>query len=162
MATLLRIVWGLARKAGLSEEELRDVVESVSSQRSTKAMSLSQTQQVIDRLRDLAGQPRSHPKTRVTHEYPKKRHSVQDNGIVVQMVSPMQRRFIDWLLRERIDLAGKDPSAYLRTICMRVFKHGEPRTAREAGLIIGNLRRQAARQAHSGLIPTFEDFCNEM
>lgn len=45
-----RLIWGLAGQLGLSEEELRDVVEAVTYQRKISALTKSQAGAVIERL----------------------------------------------------------------------------------------------------------------
>lgn len=154
--TYLRAIWCLAKKAGLSEDELRDLVERESGQRSTRSLGRGQALAVIDYLKriDEAGSP---PPRRV---YPARRRPVRE-GRVVPLAREEQRRLIDWFLRERLDLGGKDPAQYLATMCGRMFHRDHYRTAREAGLVIGNLRRQAERQAREGRIPVFVAFGGE-
>lgn len=159
---MLKIIWALAHKAQLSEDELRDNVEAVSGQRSIRALDGRQLGQLIPRLRKLTGEPEQvFPPRRGHHEYPLKRTKAKEGNQVVRMITLEQRLFIDWLLKERVDIGIKDPQLYLATMCRRIFHHDEPRTAREAGLVIGNLRKQAERQAKSGVIPTFDDFISE-
>ena len=43
-------IWVIARKRGMSDDELRDIVERISGQRSTRALSKGQAIKVIDSL----------------------------------------------------------------------------------------------------------------
>lgn len=43
-------IWVIARKRGMSDDELRDIVERISGQRSTRALSKGQAIKVIDTL----------------------------------------------------------------------------------------------------------------
>ncbi len=153
----LKTIWALGRQCRLAEEQLRDVVEAESRQRSLRALKVGQALAVIDRLKKLSkvqdpGAPRSR-----RHEYPETRRPRRDRQVVA-LVSDEQRRMIDWLLRERLDLGGKDPNIYLATMCGRMFHRPFPRTAREAGLVIGNLRKEAERQVAAGRIPEFVEY----
>lgn len=160
---LTRIIFALAKRAVLSEEELRDNVEAVSGQRSIRALDNRQVNALIVRLRAMVGEDADWvPSRKKSHAYPPKRTPIVEGGRVVRLVSPEQRLFIDWLLNNRIDLGGKDPKRWLATMCHRMFSRPEPHTAREAGLVIGNLRKQAGRQALRGEIPTFEKFMESL
>ena len=46
----LRALWTIAGGLGVAEDTLRDLVESISGQRSTRGLSLEQASRVIDRL----------------------------------------------------------------------------------------------------------------
>lgn len=147
----LRAIWGLARKAGLKEEELRDCVEAAAGVRSTRELKPGQALSVIDRLKKLTGEPPTPKKT-----YPAKRRPVKD-ARAVQLMSPRQRELIDWFLKERLDLNGKDPEQYLATMCGRIFHRPRINTSREAGLVIGNLRRLADSQVLQGKLKPYQE-----
>jgi|GEM_PF-4685916 len=149
---LIKAIWGLGRQAGLVEDELRDVVESVSRQRSIRSLRRGQALAVIGRLKGFL--PQEPPQRR---NYPPQRAKVRD-GRVVQLVSQDQEQLIWWLLRERLDLGGKDPALYLAVMCRRMFHRDAPRTAREAGLVVGNLRRLAEHQVQQEVIPAFQEY----
>lgn len=50
-----QLIWRLARNAHIEEEDLRDMTETISGQRSTKELSRAQAAQLIDRLLELSG-----------------------------------------------------------------------------------------------------------
>lgn len=149
----LRAIWGLARKAGLSEEELRDCVEAAAGVRSTRELRTGQALSVIDRLKKLSGDPPT-PEKKTRRGYDPKRKKVKEKD-PVRLISPKQRLLIEWFLCERLNLNGKDPDFYLQTMCGRLFHRPRVATSREAGLVIGNLRRLAESQAKQGKIPPY-------
>jgi len=55
----LRAIWTMTKAAGLDEGALRDLVEAVSGQRSTRGLTMHQASQVLDRLSSRP-EPRRH------------------------------------------------------------------------------------------------------
>lgn len=130
----LRKIFAAARELGLEEEKLRDLVEQVSGQRSTRALDALQTSTVIDALVRLGAA------SGAVATKPSGRRSVRG---VTKLITPGQHDMIA-VLRTRL---GGDwlRDEYFEGACGRLLRKDRPRTAGEAARTIEMLR---ARLAH--------------
>lgn len=147
----LKTIWMAARQLGLDEQQLRDVVQDLSGQRSLSALSPAQTRELIDRLVRLGAQIEgSQPKPRT------KPSGRRTPAGVVKLISGEQQAMIADL---RVQLGGdwlRD--SYFEGACKRSIKHPRPRTGGEAARVIEMLlrrlehdRAKARRQRRDGL-----------
>lgn len=152
---LLKAIWAAGYGAGLTEEMIRDVVFVASGQRSLRCLSYTQACEVLTRI---GRSPSKYKKKKKTRDYPERRKAMKVNRYVIKLASKQETDLIDWFLMERLDLDGKDPKIYLATMCRRLFHRDYPRTSGEAGRVIGNLRKQAERQAAAGKISRYAKY----
>ncbi|HEY0019084.1 MAG TPA: phage protein GemA/Gp16 family protein [Longimicrobium sp.] len=125
-------MFAAAGEVGIGEPGLRDIVEHVSGQRSTRRLDRNQAQAVLDALvllgarsgRGSAG--KSSGKRRVAG--------------VTAMISPGHRQLIDELRRE----IGGDfvRDAYFAGVCNRVIRKPAPLTASDATRVVEALKKR--------------------
>jgi len=128
-----RKIFAAAREVGLDEDRLRDLVEQVSGQRSTRALDRGQTHQLIELLVGLGARKGSgRPK-------PSGRRPIDG---VVNMISSAQRDMIGDL---RAQLGGDwGREEYFRGACGKVIHKPAPLTARDGERVIEMLRARLA------------------
>src|SRR4030043_1025402 len=85
-----RKIWALKNELYLSEENLRDVVEQVTCQRSISALSMQQAGRLIDRLEDYKRRQKQNIKT-----------ARAKAGNVIAMITPKQQAMIN-VLAEKV------------------------------------------------------------
>ena len=130
----LRKIFAGAREAGLDDSQLRDLVEQITGQRSTRALNRDHTKRVIDGLVQLGARPGS-PR-------PPKPSGRRPTPGVTAMISPAHMQLIQ-KLREQI---GGDfvRDEYFAGVCRKVIHKSRPVTAADANRVVEALKRRAA------------------
>lgn len=129
----LRKIFASAREVRLEDEQLRDLVEQVSGQRSTRALSHEQTHQLIELLVGLGARKGA------GRRKPAGRRPVDG---VVNMISTAQRELIADLRTQLGEDWHRDE--YFRGACRKVIHKDAPLTARDGERVIEMLRARGA------------------
>ncbi len=127
-----RKIFAGAREIGITEEQLRDLVEQVSNQRSVRQLTRTETGRLIDLLVQAGVRPAAAPA--------KKRSGRRVPAGVLKMITPGQRGQITWLR----DQLGGDwlRDEYFAGACRRRIKKDAPTTAAEAASVIEMLKKR--------------------
>lgn len=132
----LKAVWARARERGVDEETLRDVVESVSGQRSLRALDDGQYRRVLDRL----GPSRIAPAQRRNAQGKHGRRGYDASKDPKQLVSARELG----MLAEAAALRGWS-AATLAGFCKRQIKLEQPRTMGELNKVFWALKMMNRR-----------------
>lgn len=138
-APQLRKIWGSARELGLGEEELRDVVERVTAQRSISALTCAQARDVIDQLVRLGATPGAQA------DQPRKPSGRRRPEGVAALITPDQRALIEDL---RAQLGGNwTRDSYFEGACKRLLRRPRPASSGDAARVIEMLKRRLEHDA---------------
>lgn len=127
-----RAIFGLAKRRGLNDDELRGVVEEVTGQRSISALSRQHADDCIARL---GGQPLT-PRRTVQHHRRK---------AGVKQLSTASPSHLD-LMRSLAARRGMSEEG-LSALATRIVKHFPPRTTAETNKVVEALKAMNARDA---------------
>lgn len=131
----LRAIFGLARKRGLEEAELRDLAEIEFQQRSLSLLNFDQANKLIT---VLGGSPFPSGRSRRTEQLHRQRAGV------TQIIQGSQLDLIESLARRR----GWNEES-LAKLCRRVLRgKSKPVTTVDANKVIEALKAMNARDAH--------------
>lgn len=135
------LMWGLAKKIGVTHDDLSEMAFDVSGGRTEHTSELYQTEMVklIDRLEEFAN-PKKDKTPRRTTNYRKQKAGV------VTLVTP---EHLEKLNREWNKVQGRTPSG-LESICIRTIKVERPRTAQECNKIINAVQSMNRREKTFG------------
>lgn len=136
----LKLIWVLARQAGLDSESLHAEVKTITGKPSIKTLNNAEVKEVMQRLLSKGVKPK---RKRTVRNHPVKK--------VVQLVTPGQLKLIAHLERE---LDWQDNSTRLESFVMRVIHKSRIRTMIEAQKVIEGLKnmvvRKGTREAKNG------------
>lgn len=134
----IRKIWGAAREVKLDADQVRDLAEQVSGERSVARLTFDQAGRVIDHLVALGatggtGARKPSGRRRAANETP--------------MISPGVRKYIADLRRH----IGGDwvRDAYFEGACERLIGVRRPRTAGEGARVVEMLKQRLAYQQRS-------------
>jgi len=132
-------IWAQGREQGLDGEALRDLVYGVTGMASIAALTKDQAAAVIEALNQAGGR---------TPPPPRRRTRTYGPG-VEPLVTGEQRAKIEALKGE---IPWKRKDGYTR-LCRKIIKRDQPRTVREAQMVIEALKGWAARVNRPPSIP---------
>ncbi|MCB1020615.1 MAG: DUF1018 domain-containing protein [Acidobacteria bacterium] len=135
-AKQLKALWSRARERGVDEETLRDLVESVSGQRSLRALNDGQVRRVLDRL----GPSRVAPAQRRNAQAKHGRKGYDQKQDPTVLVSPRELRML-----EEAAALRHWPAAALERFCERQIKLPKPRTMGEFNKVFWALKSMNRR-----------------
>jgi hypothetical protein len=124
-----RAIFGLAKGRGLSDDELRGVVEEVTGQRSISALTRHQAENVIIRLGGTINTPRR------TIQFRRQQSGVK------QIASPAHLE----LMRSLATRRGMNEET-LAALSNRIVKHYPPRTTSDTNKVIEALKAMSRRE----------------
>lgn len=125
-------MFAAAGEVGIGEPGLRDIVEQVSGQRSTRRLTRSQAQAVLDALIVLGARSGGGPAAK-----PSGKRKV---GGVTVMISPGHRQLIEDLRQEIGGDFTRD--AYFAGVCNRVIRKPAPLTTSDATRVVEALKKR--------------------
>lgn len=126
----VRIIFGLAKSRGLTDDELRSIVEELTGSRSISQLSRSEAEKVINRLNGRAVTPRRTVQ-----------HRRRQAG-VPQIASPAHLDLMRSLARRR-GMGDKG----LEQLSIRQCGHYPPRTTAETNSVVEALKAMNKREA---------------
>lgn len=133
------LMFGLAAKAGVSHDDLRDWTAEITAGRTehTSELYYSEAVEIIDRLQKLFN-PDQTPRRTVNYRR-------QKTG-VEQIVTPdhLQKMVDLWFAKKERTSSG------LESLCLRVIKLEKPRTAKECSKVIEAIKAMNSRERALG------------
>ncbi len=135
------LMWGLAKKIGVTHDDLSEMAFDVSRGRTEHTSELYQPEMVklIDRLEEFAN-PKKDKTPRRTTNYRKQKTGVET------IVTP---EHLDKLNREWARIPGRTPSG-LESLTFRIIKADRPRTTKECNKVIEAVKSMNAREKTFG------------
>lgn len=129
----VKAIWSRARQRAMTDDQLHDLVEAETGQRSIRALNRAQADKVIVAL---GGVPLT-KKPRRTRQHHHQKHGVK------QIVSDEQLKLLnDLAARRNISPDG------MKRLCQRMLRKDAPTTTIEANKIIEALKAMNARDDH--------------